>query len=161
MLQGDSSASTEIGAGTVDVYAIDDSGLDWRVLVLRRSDGTRCPGSWEAIHGKLEPGERPEHGAVRELVEETGLEAERLYVVTVQPFYMRPAGRIDLAIVFAAFVSPGAVTLAAEHREYAWLPVEAAAERFSWPRERQALREIRELLSDGHAGAVEDVLRVR
>jgi hypothetical protein len=41
-----------------------------------------------------------------------------------------------------------------------WLSPEAALERFVWPRERQALRDALQLLRAGHAGPVEDVLRV-
>ena len=36
----------------------------------------------------------------------------------------------------------------------------AAAERFTWPREREALQHIRILLGTGDAGPAEDVLRV-
>ena len=52
-------------------------------------------------------------------------------------------------------------TLGAEHAEYAWLSMEAAAVRFTWPRASQALNEIQKLLATGDAGPAEDVLRVR
>lgn len=151
---------TPITAATVDVYAIDATAAEWKVLVLRRGERTRCPGAWETVHGRVEAGEKPEDAAARELREETGLTAERLYAVSVQPFYMRPAGVIDLAIVFAAFVRPGAVVLGDEHREHAWLSPEEALDRFVWPRERSALQEILALLRAGDAGPVEDVLRI-
>jgi 8-oxo-dGTP pyrophosphatase MutT (NUDIX family) len=68
---------------------------------------------------------------------------------------------VQLAVVFAAFVTePSDVTLGAEHQEYAWLSVDEADARFVWPRERQALRDIHQLLASGDAGPVEDVLRV-
>ena len=41
-----------------------------------------------------------------------------------------------------------------------WLTPDAALDRFVWPRERVALRDILQLLRSGDAGAVEDVLRV-
>jgi 8-oxo-dGTP pyrophosphatase MutT (NUDIX family) len=113
------------------------------------------------VHGRLEPGERPEAGAVREVREETGLEVARLYNVTVQPFYLHATSTVQLAVVFAAFVNePAAVVLGPEHVRYEWLPVDAAAGRFVWPRERAALAEIVALVGSGNAGAVEDVLRV-
>jgi hypothetical protein len=43
---------------------------------------------------------------------------------------------------------------------YEWLTPEAALERFVWPRERTALREVMQLLRGGDAGPVEDVMRV-
>lgn len=152
----------EIVAGTVDVYVIRPFAPAWRVLVLQRSLGTRCPMAWETVHGRLEAGEEPEQAAVREVREETGLEVRRLYNVTVQPFYLHTTNTVQLAVVFAAFVDePGDVVLGAEHQAGVWLSVEEALERFVWPRERQALTEIVALLSRGHAGPVEDVLRVR
>jgi 8-oxo-dGTP pyrophosphatase MutT (NUDIX family) len=108
----------------------------------------------------VERGERPEEAAVRELREETGLEAARLYNVTVQPFYLHPMHVVQLAVVFAAFVGDGEVVLGPEHQRSEWLSVEEALDRFIWPREREALREIVHLLRGGDAGPVEDVLRV-
>jgi hypothetical protein len=80
--------------------------------------------------------------------------------VTVQPFYLHTMGAVQLAIVFAAFVSASEVTLGEEHQRFEWLGVEEAAARFAWPREREALAQILQLIPNGHAGAVEDVLRV-
>jgi dihydroneopterin triphosphate diphosphatase len=148
---------TDLAIGVVDVYVIDPA---WRVLVLRRAPDTRCPGSWETVHGHIEPGERPEHAAVREVREETGLAIDRLYNVTVQPFYLHGMGSVQLAVVFAAFVTTTAVHLGPEHADFAWLTHGAARARFIWPRSRVALDEIRSLLSTGTAGPVEDVLRV-
>jgi 8-oxo-dGTP pyrophosphatase MutT (NUDIX family) len=152
---------TEIAVGTVDAYVIRPRADGWRVLVLQRAQDTRCPGAWETVHGRLEPDESPETGAVREIREETGLAVERLYVITVQPYYLKATATVQLSVAFAAFVAePAEVTLGAEHARFEWLDVDAAAARFAWPRERDALREIVSLLSSGDAGAVEDVLRV-
>jgi 8-oxo-dGTP pyrophosphatase MutT (NUDIX family) len=150
-----------INVGTVDVYLIAERTDGWRVLVLQRARNTRCPTAWETVHGHIEPGEEPEQAAEREVREETGLSVERLYNVTVQPFYLNKSRTVELAVVFAAFVKPaGEITLSAEHSRSEWLTPERALERFVWPRERQALREILQLLHTGNAGPVEDVLRV-
>ena len=153
---------TEVAVGTVDVYVVNDGGPEWRVLTLQRAGaGTRCPNAWETVHGTLEPGETPEEGAIRELHEETGLGPSRLYSVTVQPYYLHRMRTVQLAVVFCAFVESDDVVLGPEHQRHEWLSLEDAARRFVWPRERDALRDIRILLSTGDAGAVEDVLRVR
>jgi type II secretory ATPase GspE/PulE/Tfp pilus assembly ATPase PilB-like protein/8-oxo-dGTP pyrophosphatase MutT (NUDIX family) len=152
---------TSVVPGVVDVYVIRPLPDGWKVLVTQRAEGTRCPGAWETIHGRLNDGERPEDGAVREVREETGLEIARLYNVTVQPFYLHMFGTVQLAIVFAAFVNePGDVTLGEEHQGYEWLSPHDASSRFAWPREREALSHILHLLASGDAGPVEDVLRV-
>src|SRR6478672_3635930 len=92
-----------INIGTVDVYLIAIRTDGWRVLALQRSKNTRCPSSWETVHGHIEPGEEPEQAAEREVREETGLSVERLYNVSVQPFYLHKTHTVELAVVFAAF----------------------------------------------------------
>lgn len=151
---------TDIAVGVVDVYLIRPS---WHVLLLQRRQGTRCPGSWETVHGHIEvtTGEAPEVAAVREVREETGLAVERLYNVTVQPFYLHRYGAVQLAVVFAAFVAEDShVVLGAEHQQAEWLTIDEALARYTWPRSRAALNDIVDLLASGDAGVVEDVLRV-
>jgi 8-oxo-dGTP pyrophosphatase MutT (NUDIX family) len=148
-------------ATVVDVLPIDVRGDGWKVLVLRRAEGTRCTGAWEAVHGRIEPGERPEGAAVRELREETGLVAERLYNVTCQSFYLHAVSAVQLAVVFAAFVDSAQVlTLGPEHDGAEWLGLPQASERLVWPRTRRALADAFAVLKGGSAGPVEDVLRV-
>jgi type II secretory ATPase GspE/PulE/Tfp pilus assembly ATPase PilB-like protein/8-oxo-dGTP pyrophosphatase MutT (NUDIX family) len=156
------SGMTRIEAGTVDVFAIRPLATGWRVLALQRALDTRCPSAWEPVHGHIEPNEEPEDAALRELREETGLDAERLYVVRVQPFYIKRTRTLELAVVFAAFIAePGQVAISGEHQASAWLSVDDALTRYGFPAERASLREIVELLGRGDAGPVEDVMRVR
>lgn len=151
----------ELSIGTVDVYVIRPLRPAWRVLVVQRGLDTRCPGAWETVHGRIERDERPEDAAVREVREEIGLRIERLYNVTVQPFYLHRSATVQLAVVFAAFVAePSEIRLGEEHQRYEWLDVAAARERFAWPREKVALDEIVHLLRGGDGGPAEDVLRV-
>ena len=150
-----------VKVATVDVYVIRPMPDGWRVLVLQRGAETRCPGSWEAVHGRLENGERPEHAAVREVLEETGLRVARLYNIAVVPFYIASLSIVSAAVAFAAFVDePAMVLLADEHTAFEWLSPEDAERRFNWPRSRMILREIIALLRTGDAGPVEDVLRI-
>lgn len=160
-LRAGAAAVTDIIAGVVDIYVIRPLPDGWKILALRRAPDTRCPGAWETIHGRLDRGERPEDGAVREVREETCLEISRLYNVTVQSFYLHTFGAVQLAIVFAAFVAePAEVTLGPEHEAFEWLSPLEAGSRFIWPREREALSHVTHLLAGGNAGPVEDVLRV-
>ena len=152
---------TKIVAGVVDVYVIRRNGGDWRVLTLQRAPDTKRPNSWEMVHGKIDADERPERAAVREVREETGLEIDALYNLTVNPFYLHESQTVQLAIVFVAFVADNAeVRLSEEHQRYEWLSLDDACSRFTWPRAAHALRDARRLLGKGDAGPVEDVLRV-
>jgi dihydroneopterin triphosphate diphosphatase len=154
-------AMTAISVGTIDVFLIAAEPDVWSVLTLQRALDTRCPTAWETVHGRIEPGESPEQAAVREVREETGLAVQRLYNVTVQPFYLHKLATVELAVVFAAFVQRGTeIVLGEEHMRFEWLPPDEALDRFVWPRERSALRDVLHLLRHGDAGPVEDVLRV-
>ena len=152
---------TGIRVGVVDVYVIRRLRSSSRVLTLRRASGTRSPGSWETVHGSIEPAEDPPTAADRELLEETGLTAARVYSLGVNPMYLHKTGAVVLAIAFVAFVDSSDVTLGPEHDAFEWLSMTRAAARFSWPREVEALQHVRKLFSAGDAGAMEDVLRVR
>jgi type II secretory ATPase GspE/PulE/Tfp pilus assembly ATPase PilB-like protein/8-oxo-dGTP pyrophosphatase MutT (NUDIX family) len=146
--------------GTIDVLVIRPRPEGWLVLALQRGLQTRCPGSWETVHGHIEAGEEPEDAAVREVREETGLETERLYNVRVAPFYLHKQHIVQLAVVFAAFVGEGDVRVGSEHQATEWLSVDDALRRFSFPEERESLRVAVELLSGGDAGSVDDVMRI-
>ena len=134
---------------------------EWDALLVQRASHVRCPGAWEAVHGSIEPGERPEDAALREVHEETGLTVERLYNVTVQPFYVHTQSTVQLAVVFAAVVRDGPFTLGEEHTHAQWLPLAEAARRYAWPSERANVLQAAALLAGGDAGKMEDVLRVK
>jgi 8-oxo-dGTP pyrophosphatase MutT (NUDIX family) len=146
----------------VDVFPIRRKRRGWELLTLQRAErGTRCPGAWEVVHGRIEPGERPEQAAVRELGEETGLAIARLYNVTVTQFYLHTTGDVHVAVAFAAVIDEGFVTaLSSEHQRAEWRSLARAKQVLAWPREREACEHIAWLLRGGDAGAVDDVLRV-
>lgn len=152
---------TNIEIGVVDVFVCRHSREGLSVLTLRRGAGTRCTGAWEIVHGRVEPGERPEDAAVREVREETGFSVERLYNLTCQPFYLHRLSAVQMAVVFVAFVAGEVdVKLGPEHDNAEWLTPDEATGRLSWPRSVSALRDVVQILHTGDAGAVEDVLRV-
>ena len=153
---------TSIRVSLVDVYVLRATPAGLECLALRRAAGGRCPGSWEVVHGHIEDGERPWQAAQRELEEETGLAPERMYNLSrVETFYQHRVDEVALVPVFAVFVAAdSAVRLGPEHDAHEWLSPGEAGQRLAWPRERRALEDAVQLLGSGHAGPVEDVLRV-
>jgi dATP pyrophosphohydrolase len=117
---------------------------DLRVLLLERAD---FPGHWQSVTGSCEPGESLEQTAVRELREETGIDAARHsgvvdwhvqndFEIFSQWQHRYPPGTThNTEHVFAlALAAPVPVRLdPREHLRHAWLPWREAAERcFSW-----------------------------
>jgi 8-oxo-dGTP pyrophosphatase MutT (NUDIX family) len=84
----------------VAVCVLDASGDDPRVLIAKRVARGRNPGQWALPGGKLDPGESPVAGALRELGEEAGIEAVEV------------AGLLDDFVADSGFVITPVVALA-------------------------------------------------
>lgn len=153
---------TDIRLCFVDTLVLRGSGPGLEVLVLRRGPHGRNPGSWETVHGTIEPGETPVQASLRELEEETGLRPERFYNVSrIEGFYQHTTDVLALIPAFAAFVpADAAPRLSIEHDDFAWLAPADAAQRFAWPRERRALDDVLSIVGAGVGGLLDDVLRV-
>jgi 8-oxo-dGTP pyrophosphatase MutT (NUDIX family) len=132
------------------------------VLLLRRGPHGRNPGSWETVHGTVEPGETPVQASLRELREETGLVPDRFYNLSrIEGFYQHTSDELVIIPAFAAFVAADAhPLLSREHDAYVWLVPGDAARRFAWPRERRALEDVLSIVGSGGGGLLDDVLRV-
>jgi dihydroneopterin triphosphate diphosphatase len=116
---------------------------DRQVLLLERADR---PGFWQSVTGSQHPGETLEQTAVREVSEETGLDARAFPLSdwgwhNVFEIYAHwrhryaPGTTHNTEHVFGLELPmPCPVVLAPrEHLRYCWLPYREAAERvFSW-----------------------------
>ncbi|MEO6068715.1 MAG: NUDIX domain-containing protein [Gemmatimonadota bacterium] len=146
----------------VDVYILRRAVDAWELLTLRRAAGTRCTGAWEVVHGHLEGDERPVAAALRELREETGFEAERVYNLSrVETFYRHATDEVALIPVFVALVAGGQEpVLGPEHDAHRWRPLAEATQALAWPRSARALEDIARIFAGVDVGPLEDVLRV-
>jgi len=125
---------------------------DLQVLLLERADH---PGYWQSVTGSCDPGEMPWQTAVREIGEETGLDATQFELTDWQQTYefeifaewrhrYPPGVTHNTEHVFGLRLpSPMPVTLSPrEHLAYRWLPwEEAAGAVFSWTN-AAAIREL-------------------
>lgn len=125
---------------------------DLQVLLLERADH---PGYWQSVTGSQNPGETLLQTAIREVAEETGLDATR-YPLTdwnIQNRYeiyqewrwrYAPGVTHNTEHVFGLMLSnPLAVALAPrEHLQYVWLPWQAAAEKVFSSSNAEAIRKL-------------------
>jgi dATP pyrophosphohydrolase len=123
---------------------------DLQVLMLERADH---PGYWQSVTGSMHPGETLEQTALREVFEETGLEAAEATlsdwgVTNVYEIYPEWRHRYEPGVmqntehVFSLRIAEArAPTLSPrEHLRYRWLPwAEAATAAFS-PSNAAAIR---------------------
>ena len=100
---------------------------DGRVLVARRPAGRAMAGLWEFPGGKVEPGETPEAGLIRELKEELGIDVSESCLA---PLLFASHGYDDFHLLMPLFVCrvwDGIVT-AREGQELKWLAPAALAD---------------------------------
>ena len=107
---------------------------DRRILALHRTAGTALAAIvWECVSGKVELDEDPFQAVVREIREETGVQAE----VDPRPLASWQTHRNYepmVLIFYKADYLTGDVTLSKEHNQYDWLTPAEFAARTCYPR---------------------------
>lgn len=124
---------------------------DLKVLLLERSDR---PGFWQSVTGSQNEGETLVETALREVREETGLDASRFQLVDwhkqnryeIYPRWRHryaPGVTHNTEHVFSLLVPESPIRLEPkEHLRYEWLPWREAADKvFSWSN-AEAIREL-------------------
>jgi dihydroneopterin triphosphate diphosphatase len=126
--------------------------VDLQVLLLERADH---PGYWQSVTGSQEAGETLRDTAIREVLEETGLEASRYQlndwmkqnVYEIYPLWRHryPPGTTHNTEHVFGLLTPSVVGVRLaprEHLDFRWLPWKEAAEKcFSWSN-RDAILEL-------------------
>jgi dATP pyrophosphohydrolase len=133
----------------VDVWPYRQTGGATEFLLLHRSGRDGAP-FWQGVSGWIEDGEAPHLTALRELREETGLEAIELYAVdALFDLYAWKRGTVEAIVPFAALVAAeGVPELSGEHDEWRWEPLAEAVNLVPYEPQRAALRRISEDILD-------------
>lgn len=108
------------------------------VLLIRRGRPPR-QGQWSLPGGRIEPGERAVDAALRELREETGVEAELLGLVDVVDGLFPEAGVHYVLIDYAARWTGGEPCAGDDADDAAFLPLPEAMKRVDWDETRRIL----------------------
>ncbi|HEY5008419.1 MAG TPA: NUDIX pyrophosphatase [Caulobacteraceae bacterium] len=125
--------------------------------IFRRADDDG--GCWQGVAGGAEFDETPRQAAVRELSEETGIDAPGRWIaldsigsVPASVFGdghgWGPEVYVVIERAFGVEVSASqAIALSAEHADFAWLPFDEALNRLRFDSNRTALWELNERLA--------------
>lgn len=120
----------------------------------------RCPREWRLPKGKIRPGESPDQAALREVLEETGVRAEILFLVAVsQHQFADPADgqtktkRVQFFLMRPVHDQPAPQDSRFERAE--WLPVARAIETLTFDTEKSVVRQAWAALCKAEAGGEE------
>ncbi len=98
---------------------------DGKFLILKRSESKDfAPNAWEIVTGRIEEEESPRDGILREISEETGLNAEIVLPIDTGFFYR---GGKEFPMVFVSYwcrYIDGDINLSWEHDQYKWASID-------------------------------------
>ncbi len=125
------------------------------LLLKRAAEDLLYPGIWQWVTGAILEGEKSVDAALREFREETGLTAERLWIVPhITMFYESVHDHVHLNPLFAVQVEQGVdPVLSPEHEEFRWLRYAEARQRLVWPGQREGLEMVERFIVRGDEGA--------
>jgi 8-oxo-dGTP diphosphatase len=113
---------------------------DGQVLLIRRSAPPRA-GEWSLPGGRLEKDEAPEAAALRELKEETGVEARLLGLVEIVDSVMGEPEKLYLLHDYAAQWLAGEPAAGDDAAEAVFVPLEEAVARVAWSETARIIRD--------------------
>jgi 8-oxo-dGTP diphosphatase len=98
-----------------------------KYLILKRSpNAVRFPNLWDFPGGRLEPDEKPEDGAIREVKEETTIDVKIIKKLGAYEFDFDNLGKTShqFSVYESEVIGDDEVVLSSEHSEYRWLTKE-------------------------------------
>ncbi len=136
----------EVSAGGV-VYRRDDDALELALAARRTRRGDLA---WGLAKGAIEPGESEEQAAVREVLEETGLEVKvESDLGDIRYFYVWEGVRVRKRVHFFLMRATGGDVNDhdAEMEDVRWFPVRTAIKRAAYKGEREVIERAVDRLS--------------
>lgn len=122
---------------------------DWKFLLLKRSDDKIYPGIWQGVTGKIKDEEPPYKTALRELKEETGLDADKMWTADkINIFYDAKKNIMNLIPVFGVVVHSKEIILSEEHSEYKWCSIDETVKLLTWEQQKKGVKIFYDMLKE-------------
>ena len=150
-----------IAADIVDAYVFRRLNGRTQFLLLRRRADVSLAGTWQGVHGMIEPDESAVEAAARAVRTTTGIDvADAFSADYVNQFYDHHSDTLVLAPVFA-FSAPAKsrVTMGEEYSDFAWCERDEATGRLLFAGQRWAVRHIDDVIAPG--GPEAELYRIR
>jgi len=157
----------EISAGGVVIRRVDEK---WQMAVIEPQKGSSAADSVTSGHkkaqkkllalpkGLVDPGEKPEQTAIREVKEETGLSARPITKLgDIKYVYVRAWGDRERVFKIVSFyllryeagtIDDVAAAMRIEVKQATWIPLEEAAKRLAYRGEKDMVRRAQEYLQE-------------
>ncbi|MCX8056717.1 MAG: NUDIX pyrophosphatase [Ignavibacteria bacterium] len=112
-----------------------------KFLLLKRAPNEKYPNIWQMVTGHIRENEKAYEAALRELKEETGLDAEELYSVPViNSVYLSESDEVCLIPVFVCRVNENSdVKISKEHNEFKWVDAKEAIKLLNWEGQKKSV----------------------
>jgi len=123
-----------------------------KYLALRNNykDPTHGGDYWFTVTGGVEGKESYQEAVIREVMEETGLEVEKIFDLNWSSKYTWQDQDHEESN-FLAIVTPGQVTLNEEHVDWIWLPLNKFVAKLNWGLNKRELKSALEKATQGKA----------
>jgi 8-oxo-dGTP diphosphatase len=116
----------------VKAFVIENNKL---LVIKRRPNDVHKPGQWDIPGGRLELGENPMEGLVRESMEEIGVPITPIMPIDVHHFVREDKQKITM-IIFLCSMPNNEIKLSEEHTEYKWVDLRTEVEQLpEWLKE--------------------------
>jgi mutator protein MutT len=100
------------------------------LIIKREPKDVQKPNIWEIPGGRIDLGEDPYLGLMREIKEETGLYIQPICPLSVRHFE-RDDGQIITILVFFCELTGGQLKLSEEHSESEWIELDKCKEKLT------------------------------
>ena len=143
---------TEVLVRVIDAYVYSYESNKLSFLLLKRSRKKIYEYLWQGVAGKIEKNELAWQAALRELKEETGLTAQKMFVADyVSKFYEKHEDRMNFVPVFGIEVKNKKVSLSEEHCNFKWLSFKKAHAKLTWNGQKKGLKAVHSMLNSKDA----------